>query len=63
MTKVTSAGIHFSHTSPILANPMAACGSLQVILRIEVAIHKNNSVSSCKVHSNSPCKDMLQHHV
>lgn len=48
---------HFSYASPVLTNPVAACGSLQVILRVEVTIHKNDSVSSCQVHPYSPCKD------
>lgn len=38
---------------------MAACSSLQVILRVEVAIHKNYSVGSCKVDANSSCNEKV----
>lgn len=45
---------------------MAACSSLQVILRVEVSVHENDRVSSCKVQAHSPCKDSLlgsQNHI
>lgn len=35
---------------------MAACSSLQVVLRVEVAVHKDDGVSSCEVQADSPCK-------
>lgn len=45
---------------------MAACSGLQVILRVEVSVHENDRVSSCKVQAHSPCKDSLlgsQNHI
>lgn len=49
----------YSKMSPVLTNPMAACSSLQVILRVEVAVYENYRVSSRKVQAHSPCKDSL----
>lgn len=42
--------------SLVLADPMGPGGGLQVILWIEVAVHKDNGVCGCEVHADSTCK-------
>lgn len=41
---------------------MAACSSLQVILRVEVTVYENDRVSSSKVQAHSPCKEEAKAH-
>lgn len=45
--------------SPVLTNPVASCSSLQVVLRVEVTVHKNDCVSGCQVQAHSPCRDHI----
>lgn len=42
--------------SPVLTNPMAPGGGLQVVLRVEVAVDKDDGVSGGEVQADSSCK-------
>lgn len=42
--------------SPVLTNPMAAGGGLQVVLRVEVAVDEDDGVSGGEVQADSSCK-------
>lgn len=42
--------------SPVLTNPMAPGGGLQVVLRVEVAVDEDDGVSGGEVQADSSCK-------
>jgi len=56
-TRASQLGTRRSRRSPVLTNPVAACSRLQVVLRVEVAVHEDDGVSGGEVQADAPCKD------
>lgn len=46
--------------SPVLADPVAARGRLQVVLGVEVAVDENDRVSGGQVQADPPCKETAE---
>lgn len=47
-----------SWRSPVLSDPVTACSSLQVIVRVEVTVYEDDRICSCEIQAHSPCKEI-----